>query len=201
MLLTTSDRDFRRLMVMTEAIVKELGILLPLERQTLNLENYQMAAIDDLNAAVAKIAASVQTAVTELNTAHQNDDDAGVEAAAQKLSDLADALAAAPAQAVAANPAPANPPPANPAPTGAVPVIASLTPAVGSINGGDSISINGTNLGGLTGVTFDGVASPSLTADADTVCTVITPPHDAGTVDVVVTTAGGVSAAAQFTYA
>lgn len=98
--------DFKRLEAKVDALLTDAGISLKNEAFIINQEHAEMAAIDDLNAAVTKTAAAIQTAITELNTAHGNDDDAGVESAAQKLSDLADALAAAPAQVAAANPAP-----------------------------------------------------------------------------------------------
>jgi hypothetical protein len=72
----------------------------------------------------------------------------------------------------------------------ASPAIAAITPAVGGMTGGQSVTITGTNLGGALSVTFGGIAA-SVVANTPTSITVTVPAHTAGVVDVVVTTAGG----------
>ncbi|MBK4348757.1 IPT/TIG domain-containing protein [Lacisediminihabitans sp. G11-30] len=43
-----------------------------------------------------------------------------------------------------------------------------LTPDNGGIGGGTVVTITGTNLGGATGVTFDGIAGTDLVVSSDT---------------------------------
>ncbi|HUP70164.1 MAG TPA: kelch repeat-containing protein [Acidimicrobiales bacterium] len=78
----------------------------------------------------------------------------------------------------------------------------SLAPKVTSISvnegpsaGGTSVVITGTALNGATGVNFGEVPATSFTVDSATQITAVTPPHQAGTVEVVVTTPGGSSLA------
>jgi hypothetical protein len=77
------------------------------------------------------------------------------------------------------------------------PTITGISPASGSTQGGTTVTISGTNLGGAT-VSFGGAAA-KISADSGTQITVTTPPGSAGTVTVTVTTPGG-SASGQFTY-
>ena len=84
-----------------------------------------------------------------------------------------------------------NPPP---------PTVTSISPTSGPAAGGTAVTINGANFTGAT-VVF-GATSASVTSNTGTQMTVIAPPGS-GTVDVVVTNAGGksaTSAADQFTY-
>ncbi len=84
-----------------------------------------------------------------------------------------------------------NPPP---------PVVTSISPTSGPAGGGTSVTINGANFTGST-VTF-GSTPASITSNTGTQLTVIAPPGS-GTVDVIVTNAGGSStpsAADRFTY-
>ena len=82
-----------------------------------------------------------------------------------------------------------------------VPVaITTLTPDNGGIGGGTVVVITGTNLGGATGVTFDGIPGTGLIVTSDTSITITSPPHAAGPVDVVVQTATVPSAPATFVY-
>lgn len=60
------------------------------------------------------------------------------------------------------------------------------------------MTITGTGLAGAKGVTFGGAAA-TITADTATQITVTSPPGGAGTVNVIVVTPGGTTAA-QFTY-
>ncbi len=218
--------DVHRIDVKLDALLREHRIELANEDFIINQENamsVDLAAIKAKeDAALAAIQANTD-ALSGIKTA-LDAKDATIADLTQKLNDaiangadpvalqaIADEAQAivdasnnqATAEAALTNTTPVTPPgtpPVVPPVTGAGPVIASLAPTVGVAAGGDTVSINGTNLSGLSGVTFGGVASPSLVADSDSIATVITPPGT-GTVDVVVTTAGGVSAPASFTYA
>jgi len=79
------------------------------------------------------------------------------------------------------------------------PVITGIDPATGPAGGGTSVTITGSNLTGATAVTFGG-APATYTVDFDTQITATAPAHDLGTVEVVVTTAGGSSAPASYTF-
>ncbi|GAA1778304.1 hypothetical protein GCM10009748_08580 [Agromyces lapidis] len=79
------------------------------------------------------------------------------------------------------------------------PELSALAPSEGPTAGGTSVTVTGTDLGDATEVTVDGVSVP-FTQVSDTEITFVTPPHAAGPVDVVVTTAGGESNALPFTY-
>ncbi|MGW9178792.1 IPT/TIG domain-containing protein [Agromyces sp. NPDC055658] len=81
----------------------------------------------------------------------------------------------------------------------AVPAITGLDPDAGPVAGGTPVTITGTDLGGATAVTVDGVSVP-FTQVSPTEITFETPAHTAGPVDVVVTTPGGESNALPFTY-
>lgn len=76
------------------------------------------------------------------------------------------------------------------------PTVGSVLPAVGSPLGGVPVHIAGTSFGGATAVKFGGVSATSFTLESETSITAIAPPG-AGTVDVTVTTPGGVSAASR----
>lgn len=79
------------------------------------------------------------------------------------------------------------------------PVITSLIPHQGSELGGDSVTINGSNLTYTDAVTFGGIpASFSVLSDALVVAT--TPAHAAGTVNVQLHTPAGNSNTLPFTY-
>ena len=82
------------------------------------------------------------------------------------------------------------------------PTVTSVSPTSGSTGGGTSVTITGTNLTGATAVKF-GTAAASFTINSATSITAISPVGAAGTVDVTVATAAGISAtgaADQFTY-
>lgn len=70
------------------------------------------------------------------------------------------------------------------------PTITSISPDAGPVAGGQSVTINGTNLSTATSVTLGGTAA-TITAIAGNSVTVTTPAHAAGAVNVVVTTGGG----------
>ncbi|WP_417413415.1 IPT/TIG domain-containing protein, partial [Hoeflea sp.] len=73
------------------------------------------------------------------------------------------------------------------------PTVSSVSPATGPAAGGTSVTITGSNLSGATAVAFGATAAASFTVDSATQITA-TSPAGSGTVDVRVTTAGGVSA-------
>jgi hypothetical protein len=79
------------------------------------------------------------------------------------------------------------------------PTISGIAPSSGSIAGGTSVVITGTNFTGGT-VTFDGT-SATCTVDSATQITCSSPAHAAGAVNVVVTTPGGsATSTGGFTY-
>jgi CshA-type fibril repeat protein len=83
------------------------------------------------------------------------------------------------------------------------PTITTLGATSGSAAGGTTVTITGTGFTQPLTVTFGGTAATTVTVDSDTGITATAPAHAAGTVDVRVTTAGGVSAitkADKFTY-
>lgn len=72
-----------------------------------------------------------------------------------------------------------------------VPNITSVTPNEGTIDGGTSVTIAGTNLLNATSVTFGGTEVTSIDSNTDIEIVVTTAAHALGLVDVIVTTAGG----------
>ena len=82
----------------------------------------------------------------------------------------------------------------------AAPTISSLSPSSGSVYGGTDVTITGAHLSGATSVTFDGTPT-GFVVTGDTSITATSPAGEsAGTVSVVVTSIGGRSAGARFTY-
>lgn len=73
----------------------------------------------------------------------------------------------------------------------AVPTVTSLTPNTGTTEGGQAITLAGSNFTGTTGVTIGGVAATDLVIVSDTSITATTPAHAAGAVDVVATNSYG----------
>nr|WP_234902700.1 cadherin-like beta sandwich domain-containing protein [Agrobacterium larrymoorei] len=71
------------------------------------------------------------------------------------------------------------------------PTITSISPASGSIAGGTSTVITGTNFLGASGVSFGGIAATSFTINSASSITAVAPAHMVGTVDLAVETAGG----------
>ena len=78
-------------------------------------------------------------------------------------------------------------------PTTQHPTVTGVTPNNGAPAGGNSVTVNGTNLTGATAVHFGSIAGTWITADTAGSLTV-TVPAGTGTVDVTVTTANGTSA-------
>jgi hypothetical protein len=82
------------------------------------------------------------------------------------------------------------------------PTVTSVSPGSGTTSGATAVTVTGTNLSGATAVDF-GTSAATIGSCTATSCSVTSPPHAAGTVDVTVTTSGGTSAtsaADQFTY-
>lgn len=80
--------------------------------------------------------------------------------------------------------------------------VSTITPNTGSTAGGTAVTIAGTNLQGVTNVTFGGAGGTALNVVSDTEVTVTTPAHASGAVDVVVTDdSGAVTKTGAFTYA
>ncbi len=74
------------------------------------------------------------------------------------------------------------------------PTITGLEPVSGSTAGGASVVINGSNFNQALAVTFGDVAAASFSVDSSTTITAVPPAHEAGTVNVTVTTPSGPSA-------
>lgn len=82
------------------------------------------------------------------------------------------------------------------------PKITCIFPASGALHGGTSVFITGANFYGVTSVTFGGQPATLFTVDNATHITAIAPVHEAGPVDVVVTTPeGSVTRTQGYSYA
>ncbi|MFH8387281.1 IPT/TIG domain-containing protein, partial [Kitasatospora sp. NPDC018058] len=81
----------------------------------------------------------------------------------------------------------------------APPVISSLSPAQGSVSGGDDVLIRGSNLT-YTDAVFFGIAPASFAAVSDTMVVVTSPAGAVGLVTVTVHSPGGTSNGAAFQY-
>lgn len=79
------------------------------------------------------------------------------------------------------------------------PAITSLAPAIGTVLGGEQVTVTGSGFGPDTTVTFGGVSATVAVEGPDTLVATA-PAHAAGAVDVVVTTQGQASAPATYTY-
>ncbi len=71
-----------------------------------------------------------------------------------------------------------------------VPTVTGLSPTNGSVSGGTTVQISGTNFTGATAVEFGGVEAASFTVNSSTNITAVTPPGN-GVVDVQVFTPAG----------
>ena len=84
-----------------------------------------------------------------------------------------------------------------------LPTITALSVSSGPAAGGTQLTLTGTNFTDVEGVYFGDLFTTDITVASSTSLVVQTPPHVAGTVDVLVSTHAGVSAlaqAARFTY-
>jgi hypothetical protein len=83
------------------------------------------------------------------------------------------------------------------------PSVSSIGTSSGTTAGGTSVTISGSNFTAAMQVLFGGTAASSFTVNSDTSITAVSPPLPAGTVDVLVQTPSGTSAAVsadRFTY-
>jgi hypothetical protein len=83
------------------------------------------------------------------------------------------------------------------------PAVLAVAPATAPLAGGAAVTLSGTRLGEVTGVSFGGFAASAFTVLSETELRATAPPHGAGAVDVQVTNVAGTSAvspAATFTY-
>jgi hypothetical protein len=83
------------------------------------------------------------------------------------------------------------------------PAVSAITPSSGPSAGGTQVTITGSNFTGVTAVRFGTVAAASYAVDSATQIRAVSPPGQAGSVDVTVTTTGGTSApsdTARFTF-
>jgi hypothetical protein len=222
-----SYRDVQRLEFKIDAIARQVGVVIKHEDFLIHMEQNLMTTAADIQAQSADLInkvnaetsaiAAIQTLVQgqqasiadltqQLKDAIANGaDQATLQAIADNLTTANTAIDAnVAAEAAIANttsaPAPVPPVAVSPTAPAGVPVIVGISPSLGNELGGDTISLNGTGLGGVTAVTFGGVASPSVAPDHDGALSVVTP-AGTGTVDVVVTTPAGDSNAVQFAYA
>jgi hypothetical protein len=86
----------------------------------------------------------------------------------------------------------------------APPAVSAITPGSGAAAGGTLVKISGTSLSAVTAVKFGATAATLTKVVSDTEIRAVSPPGQAGTVDVTVTGPAGTSAAssaARFTYA
>ena len=75
-----------------------------------------------------------------------------------------------------------------------VPTVTSISPAVGDISGGTSVTIAGSGFIGATAVAFGSTSAGSFTVESDTSIIAVSPAGTIGTVDVTVTSSLGTSA-------
>lgn len=74
-----------------------------------------------------------------------------------------------------------------------VPVVSAISPTTGSINGGETITLTGSNLVGVTSVLVGAVAATGITVQNDTALTFISTAQAAGTFPVTAINANGTS--------
>jgi hypothetical protein len=87
------------------------------------------------------------------------------------------------------------------APSTAAPTITAVTPDGGSIRGGNSVTITGTNFSGAATVTLGGTPATNVAVQSATTITATTGPHAFGRVDVTLTVGGmGVSLPQGYLY-
>jgi hypothetical protein len=74
-----------------------------------------------------------------------------------------------------------------------IPLITNVGPGTGPVAGGTTVAISGQFFTGASKVTFGGAAASSFSVTSDSSITAVAPAGLAGTVDITVTTGGGVS--------
>ncbi len=81
------------------------------------------------------------------------------------------------------------------------PTISAVSPTLGPITGGTTITITGTNFAATTGVTVGGTAATAVTTVSSTLITAVTPAHSGGLVNISVSnTTGTATKTGAFTY-
>ncbi|MBL1099455.1 beta strand repeat-containing protein [Streptomyces coffeae] len=80
------------------------------------------------------------------------------------------------------------------------PVLTSISPSQGSVNGGNTVILTGSGFTGATAVTFGFQPAVSFTVGSSTQITAVVPPGSAGAVPVTVTTPGGTSGSVTYIY-
>jgi hypothetical protein len=78
-----------------------------------------------------------------------------------------------------------------------LPTVSKVTPKRGSASGGTTVTVSGTDFTSPATVKFGEAAGTKVTVNSSTSITVVSPAHAAGTVDVIVTTSAGSSAASK----
>ncbi|MGW2378117.1 Ig-like domain repeat protein, partial [Kitasatospora sp. NPDC001683] len=82
----------------------------------------------------------------------------------------------------------------------ALPILKLVVPPFGPAGGGNDVILIGSNLNGITGVTFGGVPAVIVWQYSGAIVAVVAPPHAPGTVPVVVHTSSGPSNPMSYTY-
>ncbi|KUL84836.1 hypothetical protein ZTR_08225 [Talaromyces verruculosus] len=80
------------------------------------------------------------------------------------------------------------------------PTVTTLTPGSGSVSGGNSVVLVGSNLNGTTGVSFGTTPATSITVVSDSEVDAVTPAHLASTVPVNITSSGGTDSSQSFSF-
>ncbi|WAP57756.1 IPT/TIG domain-containing protein [Streptomyces sp. S465] len=84
--------------------------------------------------------------------------------------------------------------------TAPVPVLSAVSPGQGPVGGGNSVTLTGSGLTGVTAVTFGSVPASSFTAVSATQINAVAPPGTAGPVQITVTGPGGTSNGVTYFY-
>lgn len=82
----------------------------------------------------------------------------------------------------------------------AAPTLTGLSPASGPVSGGNTVTVTGTNLAGVTQVKFGSTPATSFTVVSNTQINAVAPPGTPGTVQVTVTTPSSTSNGLAYTY-
>jgi hypothetical protein len=80
------------------------------------------------------------------------------------------------------------------------PTINTISPTTGTADGGTVVTLTGNSFTGAGTVLFDGIAGKNMVLSGDASLTIVTTPHPAGTVNVVINSFIGTSNSIQFTY-
>lgn len=147
------------------------------------MANVEAQALADLQSAVTDLGAAIAKEITALQNAMNAqgvNNTPAIETSVANIRSLIGGLNASIATTTA-------PPPAAPA-------VTSITPTAGPLAGGTSVTLTGTGLTKVSGVTVGGLAAVGLVVASDTSLSFNTPASVAGPAAVVVTGPNGVSA-------